>query len=189
MLSWGRFLADDCVGTNRWICDNSIMVRELLSIIAEHMALHMPHFISRLAFPDEKIMERVRISQSGATVADVYIPPEIPNIRVTLQIRNTLASPIELDSMQGDAQADGYNLIRNFTKLLNEKLKGHSEKDFSVTLDLPDSKARIVGNHVADSLSFSLNGALLFKALGRTLTKPIEVRVNAVIHGSHGNRS
>lgn len=169
------------------------MVREMLSILAEHMALHMPNFIARLVFPDEKIMERVRISQSGASVAEICIPPQIPIIRMSLQIRNTLASSIELQSIQGDVlvevQADGYHLIRNFTKLLKEKLKGHSEQDFSITLDLPDSKAKIVGNHVADSFDFLLKGALLFNALGRTLTKPIEVRVNAVIHGSHGNKN
>lgn len=171
---------------NKKACDNSIMAMEILSILAEWAASHMPNFIVRLAFPDEKLMERVRISQSGASVADICIPPESPLIRMTLQIRNSLPCSVELHSILGDVQADEYHLIRNFTKLLNAKLKGHFEKDFCVTLDLPDSKAKIVGNHRADNFNFLLNGNLVFNALGRTLTKPIKVPVNAVIHGLHG---
>jgi hypothetical protein len=165
------------------------MAMELLSVLAEWAASHMPNFIVRLAFPDEKIMERVRISQRGASVAGIYIPPESPVIRMTLQIRNSLPFSIELRSLHGDVQADEYYLIHNFTSLLNETLKGHFDKDFSITLDLPDSQAKIVGNHIADNFGFSLNGELVFNALGRTLTKPTKVGVIAVIHGFHGNRN
>ena len=165
------------------------MIREVLSKLAEWTVSHVAPWIGRLVFSDKKIMERVRISQGGASVADICIPPEIPIIRMSLQIRNYLASSIELHSIQGDVQADDYNLIRNFTKRLNEKLKGQFEKDFSITLDLPDSKARIVGNHIADSFDFLLDGTLIFNALGRTLAKPIRVPVNAVIKGLHGNKN
>ena len=37
----------------------------------------MGNYFSRLVFPDEKIIERVRISQSGATMAGIYIPPKL----------------------------------------------------------------------------------------------------------------
>ncbi len=165
------------------------MHTEILSILAERMASHMPNFIARLAFPDEKIMERVRISQTGASVAGIYIPPESSIIRMTLQIRNSLPCLVDLDSIHGEVQAIDYILIDNFTKPLNEKLKGHLDKDFPITLDLPDSKAKIVGNHRADNFDFLLNGKLVFYALGRRLAKPIKVRVNAVIHGLHGTTS
>ena len=107
---------------------------------------------------------------------------------MTLQIRNSLPFSVELDSIQGKVQADEYTLIHNVTIPLSEKLKEHFERDFFRTLDLPDSKAKIVGNHRADTIDFLLDGKLIFNAFGRKLAKPISVHVNAEIYGSHGDK-
>lgn len=161
------------------------MGNEILWKVAEWALTHMLTSISRRLFSDKKIIERVRISLKGAYVC---IPPKIPLVRMTLEIRNSLASSIELHSIQGDVQTDGYTLINNFTKVLNKTLEGHFDKDCAITLDLPSSTAKIVGNHRADDLYLLLNGELAFNALGRTLTKPIRPNVNADIDGSHGDK-
>ncbi len=161
------------------------MGNEIFWKAAEWALSHMLTSISRRLFPDNKIMERVRISLKGASVC---IPPQIPLVRMTLEIRNYLASSIQLHSLKGDVQSDGYTLINNFTKIMNKTLKGHFDDDCAITLDLPSSTAKIVGHHRADNFYLLLNGELGFEAIGRTLTKPIKLNVYADIDGLHGDK-
>jgi len=84
-------------------------------------------------------------------------------------------------------QTDDYTLINNFTKMLHTTLEGHSDKNCPITLDLPVSTAKFVGNHRADKFYLLLKVDLVFNALGRRLAKPLRLDVNADIRGLHGD--
>jgi hypothetical protein len=160
------------------------MLKEILSKLMEWGLTHMLSPISRRLYPDKKIIDRIRISIKGASI---YLPPKLPLVRMTLEIRNSLASSIELHSIHGDVKTNGYTLFNNFTKILAETLKEHSDKaDCEIALDLPGANAKDASNHIADNFPLYLRGTLVFSAMGRALTKAIELDVNADIQGLHG---
>ncbi len=157
------------------------MAKEIVLIVVHWMLTHMPKLISRLFYPDLKVVERVRVCLKGGSVSVV---PDRPIVQMTLEIRNSLASPIKLQSIHGDVASEGYILINNFTKILAKSLDKQSDKsDFSITLDLPDAKASIARNHRADTILLSLNGTLSFNAIGRELTNPIRLSMYAELKG------
>jgi hypothetical protein len=161
------------------------MFSEILSMAEEWVLTHMVTSISRLLYPDRKLIDRVRVCLKGGSVS---IHPNIPRVGMTLEIRNSLASSIKRSSIQADVNTDDYTLINNFSKILADELKSHSDKsDCSITLDLPDATAKIVGNHRADTMPLRLHGTLRFNALGRELVKPIELSMYCDINGLHGD--
>jgi hypothetical protein len=104
---------------------------------------------------------------------------------MTLEIQNSLACSIKAKSFQGDLKGDTYTLINNIPSMLEWTLEGHRNKDWPMTLDLPDAKAKIVEKIRADTVHLILHGTLKFNAIGRELEKPIKLPIDCVINGIH----
>jgi len=161
------------------------MFKEAFSTIAEWVLTYMLTSISKRLYPDEKVAARVRIVLKDGVVS---IPPNDPLVRMTLEIRNTLASRIKLHSIHGDVWSEGYILINNFTKDLDESLDKHSDKsDCSITLDLPVAGANIAKNHRAETILLRLSGVLRFNAIGRELTRRVDTSMFVRLKGLHGD--
>jgi len=160
------------------------MYKEIFSKLTEWGLAHMLTSISRRLYPDQKILDRIRISIKGASIR---LPPEQPEVQMTLEIRNTLASCVELHCIHGDVKSYGYLLFNNFTRILEETLREHSDKEnCKINLDLTDANAKIASKHIADNFPLILDGTLVFNAMGRRLIKSFELKEFADIQGLHG---
>ena len=158
------------------------MMNPLVNKALDCVLSHMPDFVARWVFSEVKVQERITFSPGSDGICLVpgdELPGSIQKIGLTFHNHNPF--PVDLDHIEGGIWCYEETVIRNLSLPLKLRIKAHSDGDFSGSVDLPDSQARLIRNRPGDSLLLSIKGSVTLNAIGRKFSVPMQVSFKCTI--------